>query len=379
MRTPISLLVAAGLVGCAEPDPAELFYGTSVTSVRDEAAAADAFVQRIASAQDTLHVAIPTGEDTAIADALIEAWDRGVQVEVVTDVDVADTEGIRRLLDAEVPVRLADAGLTYFEFSLNTDVVFTSEMTKMSDVWVVADRQSVLAASHVGSLADGTRILFDLKGEEIIEDLLAEHNQLFGGTDATAVDAYDAPNKSITDFRWRYGTDSDVDLQMWFGPQERLTKRIVDGIYGARSSIWVLTNDLANEGLTKALQDKAALGFDVRVVVGPNFGDSSSAVSRFFENETPDVDKRRVTDPVVPTLVILDWEDLPSGRRGQARGMVITHDLFNAARLYRGNPVETDQLIDGVMWELATAATPTGDLQSLLDVWQDHLDRSEAF
>ncbi|MCB9686626.1 MAG: hypothetical protein H6738_07985 [Alphaproteobacteria bacterium] len=379
MRTPFSLLLAAGLVGCAEPDPSELFYGATVTSVRDEASAADAFVQRIATAEDTLHVALPTGEDPTIADALIEAWDRGIQVEVVTDADVADTEGIRRLLDAEVPVRLADAGLTYFEFTLNADVVFTSEMTKMSDVWVVADSQTVLAASHVGSLADGTRILFDMKGEELIEDLLREHNQLFGGTDATAVDAYDAPNKSITDFRWRYGTDSDVDLQMWFGPQERLTKRIVDGIYGARSSIWVLTNDLANEGLSKALQDKAERGFDVRVVVGPDFGDSSSAVSRVFENETPDVDKRRVTDPVVPTLVILDWEDQPSGRRGQARGMVITHDLFNAARLYRGSPVETDQLIDGVMWELATASTPTGDLQALMDVWQDHLDRSEAF
>ncbi len=374
MRTvPVVLLLGA----CAAPDPSELFYRAAVSTPADEAGAAAAFVDAIGSADTSLHVALPAGEDTALSDALVQAYDRGLEIEVITDVDLAETDAVRALLDAEVPVALLDGGLTYFEFSQNADVTFSSGVTRMSDAWVVADRKRIVAASSVGSLADGTRVVFDLEGEDLVDDVLAEHNQLFGGTDATAVDAYDAPNKSITDNRWRYGTDTSADLEVWFGPQERLTKRVVDGIYGARSSIWILTNDLCNEGLTKALQDKADLGFDVRVVVGPAFGTASSLVSRLFEETSDEVDKRQVSDPVVPTIVLLDWEEQGSGLRSRARAMVLTHDLLSASRLYRGEPVPTDQMIDGAMWVLSTAAEPSAEMETLRAVFQDHLDRSE--
>ena len=156
-------------------------------------------------------------------------------------------------------------------------------------------------------------------------------------------------------------------------------KRVIDTIYGARSSVWVLTDELASEGLSYALEDKAALGFDVKVIVGPSFGTSSAALERIFEQSTPSVDKRRSADEVVPTVVLIDYVDQPSGIRGRARAMVITHDLYSAARLYRGDLLVTDQLIDGAMWELATTGTPEGAMLDLLDVFQDQLDRAGAF
>jgi sugar-specific transcriptional regulator TrmB len=370
-------LLPLALVGCAEPDLADLFGQVSVEVAGGEDAASQPFVERVKSAGTSLHVAMPGGDDLELADALVDAWDRGLDVEVITDFDLRDTEAVRRLTDAEVPTTLADDGLTYFEFNLNDDAVFPSESTVMSSAWVVADRTSVLAASTLGRAGSGDRVLFDVAGEDLIDDLLQEHRQVFGGTDATAVTAFDGPAKSITDLRWRYGTAAPIDLEMWFGPQERLTKRVIDAVYTARTSVRILTDDLANEGLAKALQDKAERGFDVEVVVGPRFGQSNTLLSRFFE-EAGDVEKRRVTDvDVVPTVVIVDWEPQASGLRSRTQVMVMTHDLYSASRLYRGEPVVTDQLIDGVMWTLSTSSEPDASMEALFDLWLDHHDRSE--
>lgn len=366
------------LVGCAQPDPADLFGQLKVTVADGEDAASDPFVARVKAAESSLHVALPGGDDTALADALVEAYDRGVEVEVVTDWDLRDSDAVAALTAAEVPVRLADAGLSYFEFTLNDDVVFPSDVTILSSAWVVADRQTALAASSLGVAGSGTRILYDLQGEDLVDDLLAEHNQLFGGTDSTSVDAYDAPNKSITDLRWRYGTQDSSDLEMWFGPQERLTKRVIDAVYGARTSVRILTDDFANAGLAKAVQDKASRGFDVEVIVGPHYGASSTILSRLLE-DARDVQLRRVLDAqVVPTLVIVDWEPQGSGYRSRTEAMVLTHPLYSASRLYRGDAVESDQLIDGVMWTLSTAGEPDEAMQRLYGVFQDHHDRSEG-
>lgn len=250
----------------------------------------------------------------------------------------------------------------------------------MAHSYVVADEQTIVAASRIGSTGAGKRVVLKLRGEDLVDDILKEHNQIFGGTDATAVDAYDAPAKSIIDTHWRYGTQSDVDLELWFGPQERLTKRVIDAVYSARSAVWIMTNDFADEGLANALQEKAKWGFDVQVIVGPAFGTSSSALSRIFEQQTPDVVKRRIVDEdVVPTIVLVDYPDDADGYRPYTRAMVMNHDLFSAARLYRGEAVFTDQLIDAAMWTLTDVNTPSDELLVLEELFSAQRDVSVEF
>lgn len=374
-RTFLSLSL---LVGCAEPDLNDLFGAVELTIADGAEAASDPFVARARDATRSLHVAMPGGDDLALAEALTDAWGRGVDVEVITDFDLRDSPAVQALLAAEVPVALADDGLSYFEFNLGDDVTFPSASTIMSSAWLVADRRTVLAGSTLGAGGSGARVIYDVRGEDLIDDLLGEHNQIFGGTDATSVTAFDGPAKSITDLRWRYGTAGSTDLELWFGPQERLTKRVIDAVYAARGDVKLLTDDFANEGLAKALQDKAERGFDVSVVVGPSFGDSNAVLSRLLE-DAPDVEARQVTGvDVVPTVAIVNWAAQASGLRARTQVMVMTHDLYSAARLYRGSPVESDQLIDGVMWTLSTSSEPDAAMQQLLELWQDHYDRSEA-
>jgi phosphatidylserine/phosphatidylglycerophosphate/cardiolipin synthase-like enzyme len=334
------------LLACAAPDPAGLTSTLAVDAIDDPAAANARFVDQIDAAEHTLAVGLPAGDDTTLSDALIAAQGRGVAVEVVTDVDVAASPAIAALLDAEVPVKLADGGITYFDFDSSADVGWSSDQVMMTEAYAIADGTYFTAATTAGGLATGTRIVFSGHDEDLGQDLSTEHNQLFGGTDATALDAYAAPSKSIADWRWKYGTSSDADLEVWLGPQERVGKRFTDAVYGARFSVKLLTDDFSNDGLVRALQAKADEGLDVQVVVGPHFGESSSILARELTDADLDVLKVSSLDDA-PSILIIDADDSDEALR---RALVATLDLYSPPRFYRGAPVTTDQLVDSQLW-----------------------------
>ncbi len=365
------------LAACAAPDPEELFNTLQVEIAEDGPAASLALAEMADLAEDRLDIAVPALENEDLTDAIVGAWDRGVDVRVVTDVDRSTDAGVLALQDAGVPLRLADGAVEYHDYAIDTAVSWPSASVTMSHAFAVADRTRVVAATRAGDDAEGTRAVLHIRSEVLGEDLLAEHNQLFGGADASSLTAFNALAKSVTDANWIYPTQTDARLQMWFGPQERLVKRIVDSVYGARASVWVLSGDLADEGLTRALQAKAASGFDVRVVVGADFGNHVAAISDSFATETPDVRKTVVTDAsVVPTLVLVDYALDRNGDRPKARAFLLSHDLVSSSRLYYSTTIPTDQLIDGALFVLEDADLPSDAMLQLLEVVQDHRDRA---
>jgi hypothetical protein len=379
MRT---LLPCLALIGCAAPDTSAIFTNLDVRVVADEQAAGDEMVAVIEGADDELIVALPHLTDGFLTEAILAKHAEGVDVRVISDIDQASDPGIVALMDAGVPLRLGDAGITYFDFALNVDVSWTSSQVIMSHAFAVADRHDVVSATAVGGDSPGAQVVFQIQGEDVANDLWTEHNQIFGGSDATALTAFSAPAKSIADARWVYPTDTSVPLEMWFGPQERVTKRCIDAIYSARTSVRVMSNELVNDGLVRAMQEKASWGFPVEAIVGPEFGSTSQALARVLENDAPDVTKRRfdaVSD--LPTVVLIDIE---GGPQVTPRGYVLSHDMYSAARLYRSTTVLTDQLIDGNLFVVsdetyALGSSPDSELQALVDVYLDHLDRSGDF
>jgi len=377
-------LLALLLVGCAEPDLDAMFTQTTVTSgTRDDVVTA--VDDLLLTAEDSVRVALPAGQDTAITDRIVAAWNDGLDVEVTTDFDQVDDPGIQDLLDAGIPVTRTNDGIEYFEFVLGDDVAWDSMDTILSTSFVVVDDMRFVAVNDLGFDHEGTRIILEGRGQDVCDDLVKEHNQLMGNgvdaADATSTTAFDNQAKSIADPRWRYPLRTGAHLEVWFGPQERVTKRIIDAVYAARSDVHVLTDEFANEGLTKALQDKAELGFEVEVVVGPRFGETSERLARLLAQETPDVDKSRVTDERVPTIVLIDLYEARDGWTYPAKAFVLSHDLYSAERLYRSSPVITDQLIDGVLYvfEDADRAGPddvSDEVQTLVDVFEDHRSRA---
>lgn len=374
-------LLASLAAGCAAPDMTAATTQLSYTTVRGSAEVDDAFITHIETAEQRVAVAVPALENTALSDALIEAYDRGLQVEVVTDVDHGADAGAVALADAGVPLTLADGPVTYFEFALNQDVEWRSDQVTMSNAFVVTDTRDITAATSAGDSGDGWRVLIEGESESMAEDLRAEHNQLMAGTDASSLTAFSSLAKSVLDNRWAYPTQQHMVTELWFGPQERLIKRVIDAVYRSRASVWVLTGQLADEGLARALQAKAANGFDVRVIVGAEHQDSVTDPAYEFARYTPDVLKYRATvDGGTPTVVIVDYANDPfTGTRRTTLAFVLTHDLVSAARLYQGGEVATDQLIDGTLFVLRELEQPTEDLENLVDLLQVHLDGAEAF
>ena len=366
------------LGGCGAPDAAALFADV-VPYIEPDGPSADAhLIAVIESAQESLAVALPSGEDAALGDAIVAADARGVAVEVIADADAAESPAVSAIADAEIPLRLADDALTYFDFTSGAPVTWASSAVRMSHAYAIADHDSIATATVAGALGTGPRVVLEARGEDLLDDLLLEHNQVFGGVDATALTSYSEPAKSIVDFRWNYGTAGDTRLEVWLGPQERLVKRVVDAAYGARSDIRILTDDLACEGLITALQAKAADGFSVTVIVGPHFGTSVSAVSRMLEDDAPDVERfQRTGVDLLPTVVLVDYGDTRLGQRATTRAMVITHDLLSASRFYRGVPVPSDQLVDGSLWELTRVGEPSPALTDLESLFADQLALAE--
>ncbi len=152
----IRLLPAALALGCAPQTPwleDGWFHTVDVELVADSAAATAALAETCDLANETLQVALPRLEDLALADAIVAASDRGVEVAVVMDTDTRSGAGVDVLRDADIPITWTDGELEYFDFNLNEDVAWTSEQTIMSHAFVVADRYHATLATRAGDEA----------------------------------------------------------------------------------------------------------------------------------------------------------------------------------------------------------------------------------
>ncbi len=377
MRTLLPLLTLSLAAGCTAPDYARMFNSVEVL-LHDDAADANAvYLDAIQTAEKSVYVAMPIGDDVELADALIDAYASGVDVEVVTDIDVRNDPAIDALRDADIPVTLADGEIAYFDFNLNSEVKFDSSVCVMSHSWVVADGARIVSGNRMGGIDAGAHITLAIEGEELVEDILWEHNQVFGGVDATAVTAFDANAKSTTDPRWGYMTDQPLLLGVWFGPQERLLKRVIDGIYGARVNIRIVTDTLDNPEIIKAVQDKAFWGIDVEVVVGSSFDPNDARLRDPFDAAVDVRWYRTTSTEPLPTVVIIDTEPDDVGKWSTVRGMVLTHGLLSASRVYRAEPIPSDQLIDGTLWTIEQTQEPDPELLLLLDAYQAERDEAE--
>lgn len=376
MRT---LPCLALLAACAAPDRSAAF-NTFELVVLDGAAGPNAELAALADgAVRDLAVALPTLDDADLAEALVAAHDRGVDVRVVTDVDRADADGAVRLAEAGVPLQLADDAVTYFDFARNQDVGWSSAQVRMTSAFGVADRDRLVVATSAGDLAGGPRVVLHGQSEELAEDLLGEHTQLFSGTDATARTAFDSLAKSIADARWAYWSEDSEVVEVWLGPQERPIKRLIDAVYASRASIRLLADDVADEGLARALQQKAEDGFDVEVVVGASFGSTSSALSDVLRNRAPDVALlRATTGGPLPTLLFTDFDPGRDGRWHNPKVHAFSHPVASAARIYGGVEVVNDQLLDSTLLVVHAPGAPTPVLQSLADVYAEARATAEA-
>ena len=406
MERSLLLSLLACSVACAPPDPAEGFINIEQLIEADGAAANAHFVELMDAAESSLRVALPALHDEAVAEAFADALDRGVDARLVIDIDHAEDAGALLLAERGVtclggdealvaratgeapPCVLADDGVSYFDFANNVPVSVPSSSIHMTHAFAVADRVQFLRADRAGDLEQGSHVVIAGRGEDVGDDLSWEHQQIFGGTDASTLTAFSSMAKSVTDNRWMYPTQTPVVLEMWMGPQERVIKRVIDSVYRARANVYVLTNDFVDVNLARALDQKAADGFDVRAIVGPKFGDTRPEFSRTFLG-AENILKYRITDETIehiPTVVLIDSTPDRAGFQQMAQGYVLTHDIASTSRYIGGGSSievlsQSDQLMDGnlIAWDdfQHDANAPSTEIGQVFDLIAAHLDLAE--
>lgn len=387
-----------------QPSYTQLFSSTAEYHAQgaDEAEAREAeLISDIGSAEESVHLAVSTLADEEVAQALIDAKERGVDVRVVSDWDSRESAGLVLLEENGIFPVYGDGTLRYLpEPTLSTvlgqcqerpDQQYTicfrgqsgeqgtmerpGHYNLMSHNFAVIDQRTVWNFPPI----DGTKrdwIGWRIESSALAYDFLPEFKQMHAGVFATTLDIYNGPVKSNTNYTMNYLTDQGT-MKLWFNPQERLMKLVIDRVYKAKSSVWIATDNLTNPFLLDALKYKADNGFDVRVVVHPDHQASGEAKERL---EALGVKYAPDSRDHLSTLLVIDAEPDRNGNTWGREVLGLSHPLL------RGGPFEieyaspsdqvyvypADLFVDGNLWMLQEAGSQVHKTE-LVDQFEGHV------
>lgn len=356
MTRSILALLALALVACQTGEVTTDGYRHKfnvVTETRGGAASiSEAAVAAVNRAEETAWVAADTFTNEALVDALLSAAERGVDVRVVGDADRAGQDGFVRLVDALPPVeeatgshadrvsnivpayRFGNGPLDYSP-EPDVDVSRAGNDSQMTSSFVVVDELYVVGATDGFGAQGIEQIGFDAASEWLGRDFADEFRQMHAGVFATTLNTYNGPLKSDTNNRTFYRTDN-ARVELYFGPQERLMKQMIDDVYAARASVLVVSDFLTSRPMAEALRYKAEAGFDVTVVLAERSRGLTSSRVAALEGAFAGLDNARIATlddvdgdaPLHFDVLVVDAEASPiDGRTYRGRAWTSTQAM----------------------------------------------------
>ncbi len=296
--------------------------GSSAGPAWSYAAAVDEVRTLVASAEVSLEVMLEDFEDAQIAQAIIDAVDRGVDVRVVGDIDRRAQTGFEMLEEADLAPVYGDGELLWNGVFGEDPILRTGEDNRMTHNVIIADRQRLisLSAGFPENVREIGQAGFAADSEVLARDFGNIFDQLHGEVFATTLTYFDQSVVSDSNNRTLYETDESI-IELYFGPQEPLVKELIDRIYAARSAVWIATSSMLNSEIARALRYKGAAGFDVRLVVSgqQTAQDEAGALPAVFadlaEQRGDDLPAFRVLPALAGsgTLIILDGQPFFAG------------------------------------------------------------------
>ncbi len=417
IKTMALALAAVGLVSCdtAAPDTRDMFNTMHTLTAGDAALVQSAtgkaggstmsntqleqhIIDAIGTATRTIEAAFEDLESEAVAQALIDAQRRGVRVRVVGDIDRSEQAGFVKLtsnggLEPNGPGRDGQAvvfgnGELTYNPQLIAVITRPGEQNRMTHNFVIIDELRVinLTGGFFAGNPDVAQIGFDSKSEDLGKDFGDEFNQLHGGQFSIVLDTFNGPQKSNTNNRTHYVNDLG-DLEVYFGPQERLLKRVVDEVYNARASVHVVGEEFTNFFLSEALIYKAINGFNVGVVVDTDGADVDFSKLEIMQNAFDDVrggsdvlPTIRTADNIRLNMIIIDADRSPiNGKQYRTRVFVLSEPLLEAIAFTAGNqptPRAADAFADANMWVLNRFVTqPNTNVERFIDIYDELFER----
>lgn len=201
-------------------------------------------VEAIDQAQLSVDVAAYDLSLWSVRDALLNAYERGLSVRVVTEAENADREEVQQLVAAGIPV-----------------VADTSDEGWMHDKFVILDRQGVWTGSMNFTLNDTYRNdnnLIWLGSPDVAGVYLAEFEEMFEGGAFGAASPREAGGRAFT--------VSGSNVEVWFSPDDGVSARIIELIHAAEVSIHFLAFSFTSNDIADALLSRAEAGVLVQGV-----------------------------------------------------------------------------------------------------------------
>lgn len=198
----------------------------------------------IDAAQQTVDIAAFEFDLERVADALVRASQRGVQVRVVVDSDYEDEVGLIILRGADIPIVTDDRD----PFMHNKFVVIDSHLV-WSGSWNLTDN---------GTYRNNNNVLI-VESKNLADNYTAEFDEMFEEQAFGASSPDQTPHPQI-DF-------NGVLVENYFESEGQVSARIVELVASAESSVYFMAFAFTDNDIAKEMVSQARAGLDVRGVM----------------------------------------------------------------------------------------------------------------
>jgi len=197
-------------------------------------------VAAIQKAQKTIDIAAYEFDLEDVAEALVAAKERGVQVRFVTDSDNVDEIGIKILKKAKIKVVEDDRGAI------------------MHDKFVVIDGRQVWTGSwnlteNCTYRNNNNAMVID--SPQLAKNYEAEFDEMFEGKGFGPTSPANTPNPVLR--------INGVEVENYFAPEDNVGEHIVARLKEAQQSIYFLAFSFTDDRMGQVIRDKAGAGLKV--------------------------------------------------------------------------------------------------------------------
>ncbi|NQS97707.1 MAG: hypothetical protein HQ591_04570 [candidate division Zixibacteria bacterium] len=225
----------------------------------------DIMIDRIDAAQYSLDMAVYSFNYTSLSNAVISAYNRGVDVRVVYD-DRSIQTGMQYLINAGIPYiqRTDSEGYMHNKFY----IFDARDSTSLDDDWVITGSWN---ATVSGTWSNCQNIV-EIQDSGLASAYTIEFNEMFGSTT-------NVPNTSLA----RFGNDKldntphlfnidGVEVELYFSPSDNTTSHIIQQVQTAQSSACFGLLAFTRYDIANALYLQSAAGTVVRGIMNDTGG-----------------------------------------------------------------------------------------------------------
>lgn len=232
-RTPQETLTGAWEVYFSDVSAGEAVYSLEAR-----------LVSRVDGAESQLDAALYHLKSDPIADALVQAHRRGVQVRIVTETDNIDEPAIQQLRKAGIPVAEdGDSGYMHHKF-------------------LVIDGRYVWTGSYNttynGAYRNNNNVLF-VESEQLAYNFTQEFRELF----------YAEPDEKFSGAVPPYpkvGLADETEIFTYFSPRNGISSVLLKEVQAAKKSIHFMAFSFTQDRLGQAMRDRFNSGIEVQGV-----------------------------------------------------------------------------------------------------------------